>query len=162
VLRFEREGRLDWVSDLADIPGRYGVSNIYADTAASFAFTVLTHPRLAAAMLGILIKGLGADHVMWGTDSVWYGSPQWQIEAFRRLQMPEDLQRRFGFPDLGDADSDLRRGILGLNGARLYGLNPADYGAQSVQAEYLDAIINRYHAAGGGPSNQTYGYASDA
>jgi uncharacterized protein len=162
VARFEREGRLDWVSDLAEIPARYGVTNVYADTAASFAFTVLTHPRLAAAMLGILVKGLGADHVLWGTDSVWYGSPQWQIEAFRRLQMPKDLQQRFGFADFGDADSDLRRGILGLNGARLYGLNPADYAAQTVQAENLDAIVSRYHAAGGGPSNQTYGYADNA
>jgi uncharacterized protein len=162
VVRFEREGRLDWVSDLADIPARYGVSNIYADTAASFAFTVLTHPRLAAAMIGILVKGLGADHVMWGTDSVWYGSPQWQIEAFRRLQMPEDLQRRFGFADFGGADSDLRRGILGLNSARLYGLNPADYSSQTVQADHLENMVSRYRAAGGGPSNQTYGYADNA
>ena len=43
-------------------------------------------------MLGILVKGLGADHVLWGTDSVWYGSPQWQIEAFRRIEIPDDLQ----------------------------------------------------------------------
>ena len=28
----------------------------------------------------------GADHVLWGTDSIWYGTPQWQIDAFRRLR----------------------------------------------------------------------------
>ena len=43
-------------------------------------------------MLGTLVKGMGAEHVLWGTDSVWYGSPQWQIEAFRRIEIPEDMQ----------------------------------------------------------------------
>ena len=31
--------------------------------------------------MGTLIKGLGADHVCWGTDALWTGAPQWQIEA---------------------------------------------------------------------------------
>lgn len=159
---FEATGRIDWVSDLAEMPARHGLNNLYADIGASFAFTVLTHPRLAAAMIGMLIKGLGADRVLWGTDSVWYGSPQWQIEAFRRLIMPPDLIDRFGYPDLGDADSPLRRAILGENGARLYDIDPALYREAGVETAHLDAIVARYHAAGGGPSNQTYGYAADA
>ena len=36
---------------------------------------------------------LGADHGVWGTDAVWTGSPQWQIEALRRLEIPEDMRR---------------------------------------------------------------------
>src|SRR5262249_35494656 len=44
--------------------------------------------RLAAAMLGTLIKGLGPDHVIWGTDSIWTGSPPWQVEALRRVRVP--------------------------------------------------------------------------
>lgn len=157
--RFERDGRIDWVSDLAAIPEIWGVDNVYADIGASFAFTVLTHPRLAAAMIGMLVKGLGADKVLWGTDSVWYGSPQWQIEAFRRLQMPADLVDRYGYFDLGGPDSDIRRAILGGNGARLYGLDPAHYHAQAVEAGHLDRIVADYHARGGGPSHQTHGYA---
>ena len=62
-----------------------------------FAWTVIAQPRLAAAMMGTLIKGLGADHVIWGTDAVWTGSPQWQIEALRRLEIPDDMQRQHGF-----------------------------------------------------------------
>jgi uncharacterized protein len=157
---FERSGRIDWVSDLADIPARYGVENVYADIGASFAFTVLTHPRLAAAMIGMLVKGLGADKVLWGTDSVWYGSPQWQIEAFRRLQMPADLIDRFGYPDLGGPDSAIRRAILGENGARLYRVDPAHYREQGVEAGQLDRIVAAYQANGGGPCHQTHGYAS--
>lgn len=160
LVRFEQDGRIDWVSDLAEIPARWGVDNVFADIGASFAFTVLTHPRLAAAMIGMLVKGLGPDKLLWGTDSVWYGSPQWQIEAFRRLQMPPELIERFGYPDLGGPDSDIRRAILGENGARLYGLDPAAYGAAGVEAGQLDAIVAGYHARGGGPSNQTHGYAN--
>jgi hypothetical protein len=29
--------------------------------------------------------------VLWGTDSIWYGTPQWQIEAFRRFEIPPAL-----------------------------------------------------------------------
>ena len=32
--------------------------------------------------------------MVWGTDSVWYGSPQWQIEALRRLEIPEEMQKK--------------------------------------------------------------------
>lgn len=159
LTRFEAEGRIDWVSDLAAIPRQWGVSNVYADIGASFAFTVLTHPRLAAAMVGTLVDGLGADHVLWGTDSVWYGSPQWQIEAFRRLTMPADLQERFGLPDLGPADGPLKAGILGLNAARMYGVDPSAYADGGVETAHLDRAVADYRARGGGPSNLVYGYA---
>jgi hypothetical protein len=92
---FEATGRIDWVTDLAEIPAKFGVSNVYAELGTCFANTSVTHPRLAAAMLGTLVNGLGSDKVIWGTDSVWYGSPQWQIEALRRLEVPEDLQEKY-------------------------------------------------------------------
>ena len=160
VARFEATGRIDWVSDLAELPARHGLTNIYADTAASFAFTVLTHPRLAAALIGILAKGLGPDHVFWGTDSVWYGSPQWQIEALRRLNMPDDLQKRFGLPSLGDADGAFKSGMLGLNAAPLYGLVAADYTTPGLETAHLDAVTAAWVERGGVPSHQRYGYAA--
>ncbi|MEE4155233.1 MAG: amidohydrolase family protein [Erythrobacter sp.] len=157
--RFEATGRIDWVSDLAAIPERYGVQNVYADIGASFAFTVLTHPRLAAAMIGMLVKGLGADKVLWGTDSVWYGSPQWQIEALRRLRMPEDLVERFGYQPLGEADGPLKRAILGENAAPLYGVDPADYRKSAIKGRHLDRIVETYRSEGGTPDNAVHGYA---
>ncbi|MEE4537646.1 MAG: amidohydrolase family protein [Erythrobacter sp.] len=157
--RFEETGRIDWVSDLAAIPEQYGVDNVYADIGASFAFTVLTHPRLAAAMIGMLMKGLGHDKVLWGTDSVWYGSPQWQIEALRRLRMPDDLIERFGYSALGDADGPVKRAILGENAAPLYAVDPAHYRKAAVESRHIDRITRAYREGGGLPDNRVHGYA---
>ena len=156
---FERTGRIEWVSDLAEISGRYGVANVYADLGATFASAAVTHPRLGAAILGILIRGLGADHVVWGTDSVWWGSPQWQIEAFRRLEMPDDLLLpRYGFAPLGPADGATKRAILGENSARLYGLEPKTAQVQ-MAADHITALKAEYQASGPLPAHRAYGYA---
>jgi hypothetical protein len=84
------------------------VKNVYGEIGTSFAATCISNPLYCAAMLGTLIKGLGTDHVIWGTDSVWYGSPQWQIEAMRRIEIPEEMQKRYGFTPLTPADSPER------------------------------------------------------
>jgi hypothetical protein len=65
---------------------------------------------------------MGEDRVVFGSDAVWYGSPQWQIEALWRFQIPENLRRRYGYPKLTES---IKRKILGLNSARLYKLPPA-------------------------------------
>jgi predicted TIM-barrel fold metal-dependent hydrolase len=154
---FAKTGRLAWVSDLAEIPAKYGVENVYADLGAVFASTSVTHPRLAAAMLGILIRGMGADHVVWGTDSVWYGSPQWQIEALRRLEIPEDMQKQHSFKPLGPADGLVKSAIFGYNSARLYNLDLRT----SMKAFEDDAFAKfkrEYESAGTNRSNLAYGY----
>src|SRR5262245_35584004 len=84
---FEQTGRIKWSTDLAEIPAKFGVNNGEIGTA--FANSAVANPRFAAAFVGTLVKGLGADRVLWGSDSVWYGSPQWQIEAMRRLEIPD-------------------------------------------------------------------------
>ena len=63
--------------------------------------------------MGMLIKGMGADHVVWGTDALWTGAPQWQIEGLRRLEIPEDMRKKHGFAELGPADGPVKRAIFG-------------------------------------------------
>ena len=112
-------------------------------------------------MMGSLIKGLGHDHIFWGTNRVWYGSPQWQIEAFRRLEIPEDMQKKHGFAPLGAADGPVKGAIFGYNGARHYHL---DLHAASNELP-LDGISKRkaaYLDNGGGRSNAAYGYVVKA
>lgn len=117
---FERNGYIPWVSNLARMPREHGLKNLYAELGSIFAVTAVSNPRYCAGILGTLIKGFGHERVLWGTDSTWYGSPQWQIEAFRRLEIPADLQEKFGFAPLGPADGEVKRAILGGNAARLY------------------------------------------
>jgi predicted TIM-barrel fold metal-dependent hydrolase len=153
----ETTGRLSWVSDLAEIPAKYGVTNVYADIGMSFAEVIVANPRLAAAMMGILIRGLGKEHVVWGTDALWTGSPQWQIEGLRRLEIPEDMQRRYGYSPLGPADGSVKNAIFGLNSARLYGYQPH---AERSTPDHLDLVKAEYERNGAEPSNLRYGLIS--
>ena len=157
---FEKTGKLPWVEDLAAIPEKYGVNNVYGEIGSSFAMTTVTYPRMCAYMLGRLIKGLGADHVVWGTDSIWYGSPQWQIEAFRRIEIPVDMQKKFGFMPLGMADGPVKAGILGYNSARLYNVPLTADGrpVQNFAADGLAQVKADYEAAGPNRSNMYYGW----
>lgn len=156
---FEKTGKLPWVDELAAIPKKYGVNNVYGEIGLSFAMTATTYPRVAAAMLGTLIKGMGADHVVWGTDSLWFGCPQWQIEAFRRIEIPEDLQEKFGFAPLGDGLSEIKKAILGYNAAKLYNLEVAANNPLSVyENDQIGEMKRKYLAAGGQRDNVYYGW----
>jgi predicted TIM-barrel fold metal-dependent hydrolase len=162
---FEASGRIKWATDLAEIPEKFGVSNVYAELGTSFANSAVAHPKFSAALIGTLVKGLGTDHVLWGTDSVWYGSPQWQIEALRRLEIPEDMRKKYGFPALGDANSATKQMILGTNSARLYRLNlkAADNTPMPAYSEdRLAKLKSEYELAAKEPSNLRYGYVRAA
>ncbi|MDO1559560.1 amidohydrolase family protein [Brevundimonas sp. 2R-24] len=156
---FERTGRIEWVTDLAEIPAQHGVANVYADVGQIFAQTLIAQPRICAAIMGTLIRGLGADKVCWGSDAVWTGSPQWQIEGLRRLEIPEDMQTAHGFAPLGAADGPVKSAIFGGNNARLYGV---DIPAQTAVLgdDRFTALRSEYLAGGAQPSNRRYGYVA--
>jgi predicted TIM-barrel fold metal-dependent hydrolase len=154
--QFEQTGRVEWVSDLAEIPEKYGVANVYGDLGQIFAQSTMANPQLCAAMMGILIRGLGADHVCWGTDAVWTGSPQWQIEALRRLEIPEDMQKKYGFQPLGAADGPVKSAIFGETNARLYKY-PIVQKSELVRDRFAQ-LRAQYEQEGPDRSNRTYGY----
>ena len=158
--QYEKTGRIDWVTDLAEIPAKHGVKNVYGDLGQIFAQSTVAEPRLCAAMMGQLIKGLGSDHVVWGTDAVWTGAPQWQIEALRRLEIPEEMQRQHGFAPLGSADGAVKSAIFGNNSARLYQFSAAERAALGGDQVALAKAQYDQHALlhGGGRSNLRYGY----
>ncbi|MGE0740113.1 MAG: amidohydrolase [Hyphomonadaceae bacterium] len=158
LAEFERGGRLEWVSDLADIPAQHGVSNVYGDLGQIFAQTLISQPRVCAAIMGILVKGLGADHVCWGTDAVWTGAPQWQIEGLRRLEIPEDMRAAHGFAPLGEADGPVKRAIFGDNNARLYAITDAE--REAWRGDRLSQEKAAHRQSGALPSNLRYGYVA--
>jgi uncharacterized protein len=95
-------------------------ANIYAELGSTWKM-VMSDPTQAAHTVGKLLAAFGEDNVMWGTDSIWYGSPQDQIQAFRTFQISERFQEEFGYPAL---TPEVKAKILGLNSARLYGVEP--------------------------------------
>jgi uncharacterized protein len=157
LAEFERTGRISWTSDLADIPQQYGVSNVYGDVGQLFATTLVSEPNVCAALMGTLIKGLGGDHVCWGTDALWTGSPQWQIEGLRRLEIPEDMQKKYGFAPLGAADGPVKTAIFGGNNAKLYGIN-SKKAMLDFKGDKLTALKVEYEKEGPARSNVRYGY----
>ena len=80
----------------------------------------MREPDSAAHALGKLFKYVGEDNVLWGTDSIWYGSPQDQIQAFRVFQISEEYQERYGYPAV---TPHLRAKVFGLNATRPYGID---------------------------------------
>jgi hypothetical protein len=78
-------------------------------------------PTAAAHVVGKLLAQFGEDNVVWGTDSIWYGSPQDQIQAFRAFTISEELQARYGYPALTPV---VKQKMLGLNSTRIYGVAP--------------------------------------
>ncbi len=155
--------------------------NVYAELGTIFASCVITFPTVCAHILGQLMKFMGEDRIVFGSDSVWYGSPQWQIDALWRFEIPEELRRQYGYPELTKA---AKRKILGLNSARLYRLPsaseaapqgvytavPKDYANHipdslktilefpGYTADNLSTMRKIYAEAGGTRSNTRYGW----
>ncbi|MDP9465303.1 MAG: amidohydrolase, partial [Actinomycetota bacterium] len=92
--------------------------NVYAELGSTW-FNLARSLDDAAHVLGKLLLHLGPERILWGTDSIWYGSPQGQIDAFRAFAISDQFQERFGYPVLTD---ETKRLILGDNAVRLYGL----------------------------------------
>jgi uncharacterized protein len=157
MAEFDRTGRVSWVSDLCEIPQKHGVTNVYGDLGQLFAWSTVAQPRLAAAMMATLVQGLGADHVVWGTDAVWTGSPQWQIEGLRRLEVPADMQKKYGFKPLGPAEGPIKTKIFSENSVRLYNFEQEKQRILS-QPDKIADIKADYELNGPGRSNLRYGF----
>lgn len=110
-------------------------SNVYAELGGTW-WMLMRDPTAAAHVLGKLLKHVGEDRVVWGTDSIWFGTPQDQIQAMRTFTISEELQERHGYPAL---TAELKAKILGLNSAQLYGVEPIT-GRCEASPEEVDAI----------------------
>src|SRR3954469_20689407 len=122
---YDESARRDGIDTLITSLLKNGVkpgSNVYAELGSTWRF-LMRDPEQAAHALGKLILHCGEDNVLWGTDSLWCGSPQDQIQAFRTFQIAPQLRERFGYAEITPS---LRAKIFGLNAATVYGLSPAE------------------------------------
>jgi uncharacterized protein len=160
LAEFERSGYIKWVTDLARMPAEHGLDNVYAEVGASFANSAVANPQFCAALMGQLVNEMGEDRVLWGTDSVWWGSPQWQIEAFRRLEIPDEMMKKMGWKKkLGGADSEIKQKIFGLNSARLYDYK-VETAYEQLSRDKLTLMKAHYQHEGIGRNNAAYGYVA--
>jgi predicted TIM-barrel fold metal-dependent hydrolase len=93
-------------------------ANVYAELGSTW-YLMLRRPVEAAHVLGKLLLAVGPDRIVWGTDSIWYGSPQPLIDAFRAFEIPARMQEEFGYPPL---TTDTKAKILGVNARAVYGI----------------------------------------
>ncbi len=172
-----REGVPDiaWTTEYALLV--QDLTNCYAEIGTTWASSVVTFPTVAAHIMGQLMKFMGEDRIVFGSDSVWYGSPQWQIEALWRFQIPEQMRERYGYPELTPS---AKRKILGLTSARLYGIQavdtdlyrpvPEDYESQmsgelktllefgEFRGDNMQRLKDTYAALAIEPNNTRYGW----
>jgi hypothetical protein len=94
-------------------------SNVYAELGSTWRF-LMRDANGAAHAIGKLVKYCGENNVLWGTDSIWYGSPQDQIQAFRTFQIAPELRSMYGY---GEITPPLRAKIFGLNASRVYAIS---------------------------------------
>jgi len=122
---YDQSGRRDGIDTLITSLLKNGVKpggNVYAELGSTWRF-LMRDPDQAAHALGKLIRHCGESNVLWGTDSIWYGSPQDQIQAFRTFQIAPALRERFGYAEITPS---VRAKIFGLNAAKVYGLSPEE------------------------------------
>ena len=91
-------------------------TNVYAECGGVWPNLMTNRPEEAMHYWGKLLKHVGEDRLVWGTDCLWFGSPQPLIEAFRALEISQEFQDTYGYPAL----TQLRKEkILGQNAAAL-------------------------------------------
>lgn len=112
------DGVEEYVRIVSAMPKR-DRKRVYAEIGSSFAIALLDGPEAAAHLIGTLLATFGSRNILWGTDSVWWGSPQFLIDAFKAMQIPPAMQEQFGYPPLTEK---AKARILGVNAARLYGV----------------------------------------
>jgi predicted TIM-barrel fold metal-dependent hydrolase len=148
-------GDMSWHNVLMDIKRRNPkINNVYPELGSFFNVLVIANPTLAMHGVGKNIKTYGVDHVIWGTDCLWWGSPQWCIDAFKRFQISDELCEKFGYSKLTREDKAC---IFGLNAAKLYGIDPKAK-RKGMPADALDKLKAAYSEAGGQRDNAAYGW----
>jgi predicted TIM-barrel fold metal-dependent hydrolase len=93
--------------------------NVWAEIGGTW-YVLMRKPVEATHVLGKLLKHFGEDRILWGSDAVFLGSPQAQLQAFRAFEIPVEMQEKYGYPALTPA---IKAKILGLNAARLLGID---------------------------------------
>jgi predicted TIM-barrel fold metal-dependent hydrolase len=155
--KWRKEGdpqEIPWTSDLMrSMRANPDVKNIYFELGSTFNQLSAFAPEKCLHMLGQMIQTAGADHILWGTDSIWGGSPQSQIERLRRLKMTDELRDKYDYPEL---TAEIKNQIFGLNAARLFELDPKAQ-RKAIEHDRFSQLRRKYDE-NPSPTNTQYGW----
>jgi predicted TIM-barrel fold metal-dependent hydrolase len=144
-----------WHSVLMDIKKRNPqMNNVYCEIGSFFNTLAVTDPVMCQHGLGKNIKYYGSDHVVWGTDCLWWGSPQWGIDAMKRFQISDEMCEKFGYKKITKED---KAKIFGLNAAKLYNID-VKAKRKALTTDALEKMKIAYVEGGGERSNAAYGW----
>jgi uncharacterized protein len=109
-------------SRLAKVVHESGLTNknVYAEMGSVWNL-MMNDPMLSQHYIGKMLKYVGPERLVWGTESIWLGGPQPQIAAFKMFKISDQIRDQYGYPDFTD---DLKRKAFGLTSAKLYGIDP--------------------------------------
>jgi predicted TIM-barrel fold metal-dependent hydrolase len=79
-------------------------------------------PRLAHRLFGELLQQVGSEKLIYGSEGAMGGNPTQYIDALLALEIPDDLQAGYGYPQITTSD---KRNVIGLNMARLFDIDVA-------------------------------------
>ncbi len=145
---------IPWISDILRILKKNEkVKNIYFELGSTFNMLSVAKLEACLHMLGQMVQVAGADHILWGTDSIWGGSPQSQIVRLRRLHMTDELMKKYKYAELTD---EVKNRIFGLNAAKLFGVDPKAK-LKAIKADKLSLLREEYRKDPS-PSNTQYGW----
>jgi predicted TIM-barrel fold metal-dependent hydrolase len=130
------------------------MDNVYCEIGSAFGSLAIAHPEMCMHLIGKNIKYYGADHVLWGTDCLWWGSPQWVIDLMKRFQISDELCDQFGYKKLTKDD---KAKIFGLNAAKIYGID-VQARRTALPKDALSKLKMTYHDRGGQRENAAYGW----
>ncbi len=148
-------GDFAWHNILMDIKKRNPkMTNVYPEIGSFFGSLLVADPIMAMHGMGKNIQMYGVDHVIWGTDCLWYGSPQWIIDAFKRFQISDEMCAKFGYKKITRED---KAKIFGLNAAKLYKVDVKKK-RNPLPPDSLDRLKTAYLDHGGQRENAAYGW----
>jgi predicted TIM-barrel fold metal-dependent hydrolase len=130
------------------------MNNVYCEIGSAFGSLAIAHPEMCMHLIGKNIKYYGVDHVLWGTDCLWWGSPQWVIDLFKRFQITDELCDKFGYTKMTKED---KAKIFGLNAAKIYGIDVTAK-RTALPNDTLSKLKQAYLDQGGLRDNAAYGW----
>ena len=117
--------------------------NVYGGLAVAMPF-MFSRPRYFAQIIGELLYWLDENRLTFASDyAIW--QPKWLVEMFVDFQIPEDMQGEYGV-----LSTDVKKKILGLNAAGLYGFEVPE------EAQVKSPGLETGAAVGSSPIDETH------